>query len=122
MQSIKRRNRAKKPAWTYSGLSRQEWQSVPELVKWAQDSTEFRSIITILVNDRTAILDSIPGLGASENRLLGRQEAYEAVRLHLLGLATGATPPTTDPKDNPTYESDDESPMGTVESDFVGID
>lgn len=94
---------------------------MPELVKWAQDSIEFRSIMTVLVNDRTVILDSISGLGASENRLLGRQEAYEAVRLHLLGLASGATPPAADPRENATYESEEE-PAQTVESDFVGTD
>lgn len=117
MQTRKTRNRAKKPVWSYSGLCRAEWQTVPELVKWAQDSIEFRSIMTVLVNDRTAILDSIAGLGASENRLLGRQEAYEAVRLHLLGLASGATPPDSDPR-VATYEPE-EVTASTVESDFV---
>lgn len=115
----KKRNRAKKPAWSYSGISAAEWRLTPDLVKWAQDSPQFRSIVTLLVNDRATILEALPIMGATENRLLGRHEAYEAVRTHLLKLAEGAGP-EAQPLGTADYSADNAEPTTTVNSDFVG--
>ncbi len=117
MVTRKTRNRAKKPTWSFSGLSAAEWRLTPTLVEWAQGSPEFRSLVTLLVNDKPAVLDTLPGV-ASENRLLGRAEAYDAVRLHLLSLAEGHTPTPDEPTKNATYEPEEVNPL-TVESDFV---
>lgn len=114
----KTRNRLKRPAWSYAGITATEWRLTAELVKWAQESSEFRSLVTLLVNDRADILEGLPP--ATENCLLGRHQAYDAVRRHLLSLAE-STRPTAQPPDpnRPTYEREDmDDNEPTLTTDF----
>lgn len=96
-----RRNRARKPAWSFSGMSDEQWRASPEHVRWAQTAPEYRDVLSVLNNAARAIsMELTPGL--SEGEHLG--EARGAFKLFevALSLANGVTPPNS-PMGEPDY-------------------
>ena len=89
----KRRNRAKKPAWSYSGLTLEQWQADSSRVHWAQTDAMFKDVLTVLINTRTANHTINQPGGHSEGYHLGCVRGFEAAIATLQALASGATPP-----------------------------
>lgn len=104
----KRRNRVRKPAWSFGGMTAAEWRATSSLVEWSQTAPEWRALLTLIVNDRDIVLSTLPP--ATENCLLGRHQAYDALRSHLLRLAEGVTLP-------PQVEEMDYSPDSSLPSE-----
>lgn len=103
-----RRNRAKKPAWTYAGLNVEQWQADSSRVRWAQSDAMFKDVLTVMTNARLQALVIVPG--TSENRQLGKVEGFEMAIATLLSLARGTLPPPGglgDP-DYPSPDTDDQ--------------
>ncbi len=81
------------------------WQSDTDSVTWAQQDSRFRSIVTVLTNERTRIFESLDY--GSENRRLGRLEGYQ-IALQVLQELTTLPPTTKPPIDEPTYPTNNE--------------
>lgn len=78
------------------------WQADTKRIQWAQNTDQFRDIITVLNNERGRALAA--PIGMTENRLLGRAEGYEMALNVIRQLATHepATPPS---QEKPEYKS-----------------
>lgn len=101
-----RRNRARKPAWTFAGLNIDQWQADPARVRWAQTDAMFRDVLTVLINGRIPTHTTNQTGGHSEAYHLGVVRGYEAAIGILQSLAHGATPPPGD-MGEPNYPSED---------------
>jgi len=103
----KRRNRAPKPAWSFAGLTLEQWQADSKRISWAQTTPEYRDMLTVLLNERTKQhLVNQPG-GHSESFHLGVVRGYEAALAVVQAMATGATPPPGQLGD-PDYPNDNQ--------------
>jgi hypothetical protein len=102
LQPKKRRNRARKPAWTFAGLDADHWRSDSQRVRWAQTDTMFKDVLTVLINERIkSHLVNQPG-GHSESFHLGMVRGYEAAIAVVQSLAGGVVPPSQ-PLGEPDY-------------------
>lgn len=98
----KRRNRARKPAWTFAGLTAEQWQADSERVRWAQVDPMFRDILTVVINARIPTHTTNQTGGHSESYHLGVVRGYEAAIGVLQSLAQGQLPPPS-PLGDPDY-------------------
>lgn len=99
----KRRNRAKRPSWSFAGLDADHWRADSQRVRWAQTDANYRDLLTVLINERTRATAIRPG--TSENRQLGLMEGYEAAIAVVQSLAGGVTPPPQ-PLGEPDYPNE----------------
>lgn len=113
---VKTRNRQPKPAWSYGGLNAELWKSDNKRVVWAQQTPEFRDLLTVLINERRRALHQVPQ--TTENRLLGKVEGYDIAINVLESLMSGMEPPKAT-LGNPNYPADTET---TTASDFLAND
>lgn len=101
-----RRNRARKPAWTFAGLNIDQWQADSTRVRWAQSDPMFRDVLTVLINGRIPTHTTNQTGGHSEAYHLGVVRGYEAAIGVLQSLAHGTTPPPGDIGE-PTYQAEE---------------
>lgn len=87
MKAKRTRNRTPQAQWSFSGLNLDGWRATPELLAWAQRSAEFRSILTVLVNERERLVLPIPG--TSENMQLGVNVGVDRAIALLRDMAKG---------------------------------
>lgn len=85
-----KRNRPRKPSWTFSGMTLDLWRSDTGLIAWAQTDPHFRDLLTVMTNSRARILTPLPG--TSENFQCGRFTGYEEALSDLRKLAEGVEP------------------------------
>ena len=91
----KTRNRRPKPPLELSGATLDFWQATPDLVEWAQREPKFRTLLTVLINERIRALEHDPRL-ASESLRMGAVLGYEEAIKVIQALAQLA------PKDPPS--------------------
>lgn len=115
MKPKQTRNRPKRPSYRWSGISAAEWRATPSLIEWAQQSPQYRDLLTLLINDRNAILDSLPSTNTTENCLLGRHQAYDALIAHFKSLTEGVAivPSAPSEPDYTSAQPDDDTTVGT---------
>jgi hypothetical protein len=93
-----------------TGESLQTWQADNVAVTWAQTSTDFRRVLTVMTNERNGALNRvpIPLKQASEGVMLGIQLGYEAALATLLSLTQGPPKPAPpEPEVNYPSEKDE---------------
>ena len=81
------KGRPKKPQLTISGIDLSVWQSETTMVRWAQVDPMFRTLLTVLINERARICNEVTG---SENLKLGAYQCYDKVLDLFEKLAHGA--------------------------------
>lgn len=99
----KRRNRAKKPTWSFAGLTAEQWRADPERVRWAQTNTFYNDIVTVITNERVAGHTLNQAGSHSEGYHLGFVRGYESCVAQVLSLARGNLPPAS-PLGEPDYQ------------------
>ena len=98
----KRRNRARKPSWSYAGLSLDQWQADSARVRWAQTDANFNALLTVLINARVPGHCTNQAGNHSESYHLGYVRGYEAAIGVVQQMARGALPPAS-PMGEPDY-------------------
>lgn len=102
LQPKRRRNRTRKPAWSFAGLDADHWRTDTQRIRWAQTDPMFKDVLTVLINERTKThMVNQPG-GHSESFHLGYVRGYEAAIAVLQSLAGGVVPPSQ-PLGEPDY-------------------
>lgn len=101
----KRRNRAKRPAWSFAGLDADHWRADSQRVRWAQTDANYRDLLTVLINERTKSHMVNQVGGHSEGFHLGYVRGYEAAIAVVQSLAGGVTPPSQ-PLGEPDYPNE----------------
>ena len=103
------RKRKTKEIVNLLGITLAEWRTDPALVKWAQDTPKFRSVLTVLHNTREEAVKS--GTAMSEARRLGIYEGYD-LAISVLQLMAKGMEAEPEVEETPSYPLDsDDSAM-----------
>jgi len=98
------RKKKQKEVVNLLGITLAEWREEPVLVKWAQDTPRFRSVLTVLNNTRQDAVRT--GAAMSEARRLGIYEGYD-IAISVLQLMAKGMEKEPEADDAPTYPIDD---------------
>lgn len=83
----------RKPELTFTGVTLDQWQSSVDNITWAQNTPQFKVMLSIVLNECRLAHQSASG--CSEGRAFGRVEGYHMALevLRSLGRKPDRTPP-----------------------------